>query len=236
MSKQIDSKQINYKHHIDKTWCVEDQPANKLVNMGANSLTDTELVAILLNGTPNASEVARTLYHKAENNLSTLSHFSVEQLVNVEGIGSKKAAVINAAFELGRRNVNNSKPHDQIKSSQSVNDLMAPLIADIQHEEFWLLCLNRTNKVIGRYKISQGGLSGTVIDTRIILKKSIDVLASSIIVCHNHPSGNKQPSEADIKITDKLKKAAETLEIKLLDHVIVTTEGHFSFADEGLLT
>jgi len=141
-----------------------------------------------------------------------------------------------AAMELGRRR--SGTPHLEkisIKSSESVFNLFHPLLGDLEHEEFWLLMLNRANRVIGRFKVSQGGLSGTVIDTRIILKKALDNLASSIIVCHNHPSGNNQPSDADVKITEKLKKAAGILEIKLLDHVIIADKAYFSFADEGLI-
>ena len=234
--KHSESQTPIYDPNREKTWCVQDQPTAKLASMGAKAVTDTELVAVLLNGTPKATEIARTLYAKADNNLTTLSHFSIEQLVTVEGITAKKAATIHAAFEMGRRNNRTTTDSDRIKSSETVYNLMRPLIADIQHEEFWLICLNRANRVLQRHKISQGGLSGTVIDTRIILKKSIDCLASSIIVCHNHPSGNKEPSEADIKITEKLKKAAETLELKLLDHVVISTEGYFSFADEGLIS
>jgi DNA repair protein RadC len=141
-----------------------------------------------------------------------------------------------AAMELGRRR---SGTHHMekvtIKSSESVFSLFHPLLGDLEHEEFWLLMLNRANRVIGRFKVSQGGLSGTVIDTRIILKKALDNLASSIIVCHNHPSGNNQPSDADVKITEKLKKAAGILEIKLLDHIIIADKSYFSFADEGLI-
>ena len=122
-----------------------------------------------------------------------------------------------------------------VKSSETVYKLFYPLMGDLEHEEFWLLMLNRANRILGRFKVSQGGLSGTVIDTRIIMKKALDNLASSIIVCHNHPSGNKQPSDADLKITGKLKKAAEMLEIKLLDHVIIADKSYFSFADEGLI-
>lgn len=233
--KHTENEALQYDHNREYTWCVQDQPSVKLANMGAKALTDTELIASLLSGTPNATEIARTLYAKANNDLDTLSHFSIEQLVTVEGITAKRAAIIRAAFELGHRNATKVKELVAVKSSETVKQIMSPLLADLQHEEFWLICLNRANKILGKYKISQGGLSGTIIDTRIILKKSLDCLASSIIVVHNHPSGNVQPSDADIKITDKLNKAAKSLEISLLDHVIISFEGHFSFADEGLL-
>ena len=234
--KHSNTQAVAYRHNQESTWCVEDQPAIKLANNGARSLTNTELLATLLNGMKNASEVARHLYANADNSLNTLATYSIEQLVNIQGISEKKAVAIHAAIELGRRTVEYDKPLGKIKNSQNVAEMMRPLIGHLQHEEFWLICLNRANTVLGRYKISQGGLSGTVIDTRIILKKSLDCLASSIIVSHNHPSGNSVPSDADVKITEKLKQACDTLEIKLLDHVIVTAETHYSLADEGLLT
>ena len=134
-----------------------------------------------------------------------------------------------------RRGVIHQPEKIPIKSSETVFRLFFPLLGELDHEEFWLLMLNRANRVLGRYKVSQGGLSGTVIDTRIILKKALDVLASSMVVCHNHPSGNNQPSDADVRITEKLKKAAGMLEIKLLDHVIIAGKSYFSFADEGLV-
>jgi DNA repair protein RadC len=233
--KHSNTQAVAYRHNQESTWCVEDQPATKLASYGARSLTNTELLATLLNGMKDASEVARHLYANADNNLNILATYSIEQLVNLQGISKKKAVVIHAAIELGRRTVEYVNRPEKIKSSQNVAEIMRPFIGHLQHEEFWLICLNRANTVLGRYKISQGGLSGTVIDTRIILKKSLDCLASSIIVSHNHPSGNTQPSDADIKITEKLKKACDTLEINLLDHVIVTAETHFSLADEGLI-
>lgn len=228
------SQTLEYDPNREKTWCVQDQPSVKLAEQGPKSVTDTDLVAILLNGTPNATDIARQLYSNAKNDLNTLSHFSIEQLTNTEGIGEKKAIALQAAFELGRRNTT-VRTLVPIKSSQNVYDLMKPLLADIQHEEFWIICLNRAHKVIMKHKISQGGLSGTVVDTRIILKKCVDSLASSLICVHNHPSGNIQPSDADIKITDNIKKAAELMEIRTLDHVIISREGYFSFGDEGLM-
>lgn len=233
--KQIKNEQFNYVHNQQSTWCVQDQPSTKLYEKGVTSLTDTDLIAVLLGGVPNAAILARTLYAEAGNNLFTLATFSLSNLTNFKGLTERKASALVAAFELGRRTQNESNDKLPIKNSETVYNLLKPTIADLQHEEFWLITLNRAHRVIGRYKISQGGLSGTVIDTRIILKKSLDDLACSIIVSHNHPSGNTQPSEADIKITKKLKDAAEILEIKLLDHVIVTKDSYFSLADEGLI-
>jgi DNA repair protein RadC len=173
----------------------------------------------------------------AGNSLHQLGRQGIEELVRIKGVGTAKAITLIAAMELGRRRASlHSAEKIPVKSSETVYQLFHPIIGDLEHEEFWLLMLNRANRVLGRYKVSQGGLSGTVIDTRIILKKALDNLASSIIVCHNHPSGNNQPSEADLKITEKLKKAAEMLEIKLLDHVIIADKSYFSFADEGLIS
>jgi len=198
-------------------------------------MTDTELLAVLLNGMPHATVRARTLFEKANNDLSFLSTFDLNRLVNIEGLTARKAETLVAAFALGQRLQATPTDKVSVTSSETVYNLFKPMIADLQHEEFWIICLNRANKIISKTKISQGGLSGTVIDTRIIMKKALDCLSSSIIYVHNHPSGNTQPSDADIKITEKLIKSGDMLEIKTLDHVIVTNGSYFSFADEGLL-
>ena len=233
--KHIETKQFNYVHDNEKTWSVQDQPYNKLYEYGVRGMTDTELLAVLLQSAPHATILARTLYSEANNNLSNLSNLSASHLTNIKGLTPRKAAMLIAAFEIGRRTQGSAQEKHQIKSSQTVCDLMKPKIGSLQHEEFWLITMNRSNRVIDTHKISQGGMTGTVIDTRIILKKCLDDAATTMIVCHNHPSGNSQPSEADIKITEKLRKAAELLEITLLDHVIVTEGGYFSLADEGML-
>jgi DNA repair protein RadC len=229
----------NYQSHTLKSWAVEERPREKGLANGIQYLTDAELLAILVgSGTRNitAVELARAILGKAGNNLHELGRQSVGDLVKIKGVGPAKAIIVLAAMELGRRRTGMHQVEKvSIKSSETVFKLFHPLLGDLDHEEFWLLMLNRSNKVLGRFKVSQGGLSGTVIDTRIILKKALDNLASSIIVCHNHPSGNNQPSDADVKITEKLKKASEMLEIKLLDHVIIADKSYFSFADEGLI-
>lgn len=221
------------------TWAVEERPREKVMANGVQYLSDVELLAILLgSGTrqKTAVELARQILKDAGNNLQLLGRMGIEELIRIKGVGPAKAVNILAALELGRRRSGMQPPEKTaVKSSETVYRLFYPLMGDLEHEEFWLLMLNRANRVLGRYKVSQGGLSGTVIDTRIILKKALDNLASSIIVCHNHPSGNKHPSDADVKITEKLKKAAEILEIKLLDHVIIADKSYFSFADEGLI-
>ncbi|MEN8156064.1 MAG: DNA repair protein RadC [Bacteroidota bacterium] len=222
-----------------KTWAVEERPREKVMANGIQYLSDAELLAILVgSGTRNitAVELARKILRGVGNSLHELGRQSVNDLLKIKGVGPAKAISVMAAMELGRRRAGMHQPEKTpIKSSETVFSLFHPLLGDLDHEEFWLLMLNRANKILGRFKVSQGGLSGTVIDTRIILKKALDNLASSIIVCHNHPSGNNQPSDADVKITEKLKKAAEMLEIKLLDHVIIADKSYFSFADEGLI-
>jgi len=229
----------DYQSRTLKSWAVEERPREKVLANGIQYLSDAELLAILMgSGTRNttAVELAREILGKAGNSLLELGRKSISDLQKIKGIGPAKAISVMAAMELGRRRAG-SHHLDKIpvKSSETVFNLFHPLLGDLEHEEFWLLLLNRANRVLGRFKVSQGGLSGTVIDTRIILKKALDNLASSIIVCHNHPSGNQQPSDADVKITEKLKKAAEMLEIKLLDHIIVADKSYFSFADEGLI-
>lgn len=222
-----------------KTWAVEERPREKVMANGVQQLSDTELLAILVgSGTRNmtAVELARLILKQAGDDLHQLGRQRVTDLLKIKGVGPAKAIAVLAAMELGRRRAGLHQAEKiPVKSSETVFNLFYPLLGDLDHEEFWLLMLNRAHRVLGRFKVSQGGLSGTVIDTRIILKKALDNLASSIIVCHNHPSGNRQPSDADVKITEKLKKAAEMLEIKLLDHVIIADKSYFSFADEGLI-
>lgn len=206
---------------------------------GIRQLSDAELLAILIgSGTRNvtAVELARMVLEEAGKDLNELGRMSPGDLQKIRGIGPAKAISILSAMELGRRRTGlRTEAKLAVKSSETVYSLFQPLLGDLEHEEFWLLMLNRANRVLGRFKVSQGGLSGTVIDTRIILKKALDNLASSIIVCHNHPSGNRKPSDADVKITEKLKRASDMLEIKLLDHVIIADKSYFSFADEGLI-
>jgi len=228
-----------YKSTNLKTWAVEERPREKVLANGIQYLSDSELLAILLgSGTRNitAVELARQILLESGNSLHELGRQNIGDLVKIKGIGPAKGITVMAAMELGRRRAATQQPEKiPVKSSETVFRLFHPLLGDIDHEEFWLLMLNRANRILGRFKVSQGGLSGTVIDTRIILKKALDNLSSSIIVCHNHPSGNNQPSDADVKITEKLKKAAGMLEIKLLDHVIIADKSYFSFADEGLI-
>lgn len=220
-------------------WAVEDRPREKLIRKGISSLSDTELLAILISsGTrkKSAVDLGRELLSMVNNNLNSLGKLSVSDLRKLHGIGPARAVTIAAALELGRRRKLAEVPDIcQIKSSQDVADIFQPLLSDLSHEEFWVLFLNRSNKVIDRMKISQGGISGTVTDIRIIMKKAVENLASGIIVCHNHPSGNLSPSESDTNITRKIRDAGNLMDIQLLDHLIISDRDYYSFADNGLI-
>jgi DNA repair protein RadC len=220
-------------------WAVEDRPREKLIQKGTNSLSDTELLAILISsGTKDKSAVdlARELLVMVNNNLTSLGKLAINDLTKINGIGQARAVTIAAALELGRRRKLEEVPEIlQIKCSKDVFDLLSPLLSDLPHEEFWILFLNRSNKVLNRMKLSQGGISGTVTDVRIVMKKAIEYLASGIIVCHNHPSGNLTPSESDTKITQKIKEAGNLMDIQLLDHLIISDKEYYSFADNGVL-
>ena len=222
-----------------KDWAIEDRPREKLIAKGLGSLTDAELIAILIgSGSKDVSavELSRKILQSANNNLNELGKLSINDLRKNKGIGEAKAITIIAALELGRRRkLSDILNKTGIKSSKDVADIFQSLLGDLPHEEFWILLLNRSNKIIDRKRISQGGVSGTVIDTKIILKFAIEQLASSIILCHNHPSGNLKPSSEDIKITKKLSNASKQVEIPVLDHIIVTDSGYYSFADEGMM-
>ncbi len=220
-------------------WAVEDRPREKLIQKGTASLSDAELLAILISsGTKHKSAVdlGREILSMVNNNLNSLGKLSVADLKKLHGIGPARAVTISAALELGRRRkLAEAEDVLQIKSSKDVADIFQPLLSDLLHEEFWILFLNRSNKVISRMKLSQGGISGTVTDVRIVMKNAIECLASGIIVCHNHPSGNLNPSESDTKITRKIKDAGELMDIQLLDHLIISEKDYFSFADNGML-
>ncbi len=220
-------------------WAVEDRPREKLYSKGTSSLSDAELLAILIgSGTRNRSAVdlGRELMSLVGNNLNSLGKLSISDLRKIRGIGNARAVTIAAALELGRRRKLAEMPdYPQIKCSRDVFDLLSPLLSDISHEEFWILFLNRSNKVVNRMRLSQGGISGTVTDVRIVMKQAIENLASGIIVCHNHPSGNLNPSESDTRITQKIKEAGTLMDIQLLDHLIITDKDYYSFADNGLI-
>ena len=220
-----------------KNWAEEDRPREKLQQKGKHTLSEAELLAILIgSGTTNESAVklCQKILKDVENNLNELGKLTIADLMKYKGIGEAKAITIIAALELGRRRqLADVKEKIQIKDSKDAYMNLAPLMADLPNEEFWVLFLNRSNKIVKKEKISIGGIAGTVADSKIIFKKAIDCLASGIIVCHNHPSGNLKPSQADIDLTRNLKEAAKMLDIQLLDHLIITDEGYYSFADEG---
>ncbi len=222
-----------------KDWALEDRPREKLLAKGITSLSNTELLAILIRSggrEESAVELARKILITAGNNLRELGRFTVNDLVKYKGMGPAKAVAIIAALELGRRR-GKSDLQDKIKiaGSQDVYTLFQPMLDDLTHEEFWILLMNRANRVIDNIRISQGGISGTVIDVRIILKHALDRLACALILCHNHPSGNLKPSEADMKITTKISDSCRTMDIQLLDHIIIADNSYFSFSDEGLI-
>jgi DNA repair protein RadC len=220
-------------------WAVEDRPREKLYQKGTSSLSDAELLAILIgSGTRKRSAVdlGRELLSMVNNNLNSLGKLTIGDLTKIKGIGNARAITIAAALELGRRRKLAEIPEmPQIKCSKDVFDLLSPVLSDLPHEEFWILFLNRSNKVINRMKLSQGGISGTVTDVRMVMKRAIEYLASGIIVCHNHPSGNLNPSESDTRITQKIKEAGNIMDIQLLDHLIISEKEYYSFADNGLL-
>lgn len=221
------------------SWAEEDRPREKLLMKGKGALTDAELIAILIgSGTVELSavDVSKIILQAANNNLNTLAKLSIKDLMRVKGIGEAKAITIVAALELGRRR-KEAEPQQRARIGCS-NDAyvqIRPYLLDLQHEEFWLLLLNRANEVIRPIQISQGGVAGTVADPKIIFKTALEHLASSIILVHNHPSGNTRPSDADKHLTQKLKELGKLLEMPILDHLIFTETSYFSFADEGLI-
>lgn len=222
-----------------KNWSQDDQPREKLRDKGKASLSDAELVAILIgSGSRNESavELCKRILARTNNNLTALGKLSIKQLTEFKGIGEAKAITIIAALELGRRRRGEEALQlDKIDSSQSVFELMQPVIGELGHEEFWIIYLNNSNKVLQKQQLSKGGITGTLVDVRLALKMALEVGAVGIILVHNHPSGTLRPSEADKQITQKLKKAGESLDIKILDHLIITENAYFSFADEGML-
>ena len=221
-----------------KSWAEEDRPREKLIGKGRHVLTEAELIAILIGSgsrDETAVELSKRILASVGNNLNELGKLSVQELNRFKGVGDAKAISIIAALELGRRRKDTeSVKREKITSSKDVYEMMKATMLDLPHEEFWLLMLNRANSVIKKELISRGGVAGTVVDTKIIFKTAVDNQASSIIVCHNHPSGNLKPSEADFKITKNIKEAGKIMEITLLDHLIITENGFYSFMDEGV--
>lgn len=222
-----------------KDWAEDDRPREKLRDKGAQQLSNAELLAILLGSgtkTETAVDVAKRVLSISKNDLKELGKKSLSDFIQVKGIGEARAITIMAALELGRRRrAETSEEPDRITGAADVAELFISLLGDLSHEEFWVLFLNRSNKIIEKRKVGQGGLSATVVDVRLIAKSAINNLASAIIVAHNHPSGNLQPSESDKQITRKLSDALDLFDINLIDHIIVSTDSYYSFAEDGLL-
>ncbi|MDR1517881.1 MAG: DNA repair protein RadC [Dysgonamonadaceae bacterium] len=221
-----------------KQWAEEDRPREKLLMKGVAALSDSELLAILIgsgNDKESAVELCKRILNKAGNDLNKLGRFSVDDFVaNFRGIGYAKAISIVAALELGkRRRESESAQPKKIGSSKDAYDIFYPLFAGLNYEETWVLLLNRANVVVSMLQISKGGISGTVVDIRLVLREALWHYASGIVIGHNHPSGNCKPSPQDMLITKKLKEAAQLMDISLFDHLIVCEKSYYSFADEG---
>jgi len=222
-----------------KNWSQHDRPREKLRDKGRAHLSDAELVAILLgSGSRNESAVqlSQRMLLSVDHNLNQLGKLSLKQLMSFKGIGEAKAISIVAAMELGRRRRGEEALEKmKISSSVSVFELMQPIIGELPHEEFWVLYLNNSNKVLQKNQVSKGGITGTLVDVRLVLKSALELGAIGLILVHNHPSGTLKPSTADKDLTKKLKIASESLDIKVLDHLIITEKAYFSFADDNLL-
>lgn len=223
-----------------KQWAEEDRPREKLLLKGVSVLSDSELLAILIgsgNDKQSAVELSQHILLKADNDLNKLARMSVSDLVNnFRGIGQAKAVTLIAALELGRRRKAIEIPRKrQITSSRVAYEHFFPLLSDLNHEETWALLTDRSNKVISSMQVSRGGISGTVVDIRLVLREALSQYASGIILGHNHPSGQCKPSPQDTHLTRKLKEAAQWMDISLLDHIIVCGDSYFSFADEGVI-
>jgi len=222
-----------------KSWAIEDRPREKLILQGKGVLTDAELIAILIgSGTKKESavELSKRILNSVHNNINELAALTFEQLKEFNGIGEARAVSIITASELGKRRhfeIVEQKPI--IRGSKEVFQIMLPIIGELQHEEFWVLYLNNSNKVIAKEQLSKGGITATMVDFRLLFKKAVSLDTVGVIVCHNHLSGKLTPSKSDEVLTQKIKEAGQTLDIKLLDHLIITQKDYFSFADNQKL-
>ncbi|OOG76233.1 DNA repair protein RadC [Flavobacterium sp. A45] len=219
-------------------WSEDDKPREKLMLKGKSVLSDAELIAILIgSGSRNESAVdlSKRILASVDHNLNALGKLSIAQLMNFKGIGEAKAISIIAAMELGRRRRSEDAVElAKITSSKAVFEVMQPIIGELPHEEFWVLFLNNSNKILFKTQLSKGGMTGTMVDVRIVFKIAFEQNATAIILVHNHPSGKLQASDADIQITKKIKTAGQQLDIPVLDHIIITESGYYSFVDEGI--
>lgn len=222
-----------------RQWSEDDRPREKMLKNGVRSLSNAELIAILLssgNRRESALDLAKRILSDYTNNLNELGRTAINDLMRYQGVGQAKAVTIAAALELGkRRQSEEALQQTTLNSSKAAYTLMYPLIGDLQHEEFWVILLNRSNSVIEKFPVSQGGITGTVVDIRMIMKQAIMKYATGIILCHNHPSGNFYPSDQDISLTNKIKEASGLFDINVMDHLIVAGQRYYSFADEGKL-
>ena len=222
-----------------KQWSEDDRPREKLILKGKVVLSNAELLAVIIgsgNQKESAVDIAKSILENVNQNLTELSRLSVNELKRNGGIGTAKAVTIIAALELGnRKRVQDAMIREKISSSRDVFELFHPDLSEANYEAFWILLLNRANRVIRKMSISEGGISGTVADPKKIFKMALEFNASSVILCHNHPSGNIQPSEADIKLTHKMKEAGVLLDLPVLDHLVIGGNAYYSFADEGMM-
>lgn len=222
-----------------KYWSDDDKPREKLVQKGRSVLSDAELIAILIGSgsrAESAVELSKRILASVDNNLNDLGRLSVKQLMAFKGIGEAKAVTIAAALEVGRRRrEEDSLKVEKIGSSQDVYYLLQPIMGDLEHEEFWIVFLNNSNKVLHKAQLSKGGITGTLVDVRLIMKQTLELGAVAIILAHNHPSGTLKPSTADRQITQKIQQASQTMDIKVLDHLIITQKSYYSFADDKIL-
>lgn len=222
-----------------KNWSDDDKPREKLILKGRSVLSDAELIAILIgSGSRNESavELSKRILASVDHNLNELGTLSIQKLMQFKGIGEAKAVSIAAALEIGRRRRGeNAKKITKITSSKAVFELLHPFLGELPHEEFWIVYLNNSNKVLHTAQQSKGSITGTLVDVRLIMKEALELGAVAIILAHNHPSGTLKPSAADKAITEKIKNAALGLDIKVLDHIIITQTTYFSFADENIL-
>lgn len=222
-----------------KNWAEDDKPREKLMLKGKSALSDAELLAIIIgsgNRNESAVDLSKRILAHVQNNLNTLGKLSLKQLMEFKGIGEAKAISIIAATELGRRRREEEVPElIKINSSRVIFNVMQPIIGELPHEEFWVLYLNNANKIIHKAQLSKGGITGTVVDIRLVLKMALEHNALSIVLTHNHPSGKLIASDSDIELTQKVKLAVKQLDMNLIDHVIITENGYFSFADQGIL-
>lgn len=222
-----------------KHWSDDDKPREKLVQKGKSVLSDAELIAILIGSgsrDESAVELSKRILASVNNNLNELGKLSIKQLMQFKGIGEAKAVTIAAALEIGRRRRGeDAQKITKISSSKDVFELLQPHLGELPHEEFWIVYLNNSNKVIHMAQLSKGGITGTLVDVRLVMKQALELGAVGLILAHNHPSGGLRPSNADKQLTQKLKNAALALDIKILDHLIITQKDYFSFADQSIL-